>query len=1029
MNALFTPTPVTGHIVAAAKAGLPGQLLIPCSPHSERPSEWNHSPGKTPCRLTVHGEWGPIKDWRRAGAIPDADLLRYSQKGANCGLILGVPFKEWQYLFLDIDTEPGIEEGSRDWKIADAISTKALAALQASLGMSALWVRLTRPGRAGVLLRLPAAADAGRKAVLKMSTGAEKTNRGKIELLTNGQQAVVAGLHVFKNGTPIRWYRTDAPTVFDRVPAMDEAIPVLESRAQMDAAVESVMEVLKASGITFSGKSLSHSPAENDRPVDDLHMMPPSIDMLVDLLDAMPRDKRTLRDEWVKTMRNVAGCGAALERAGKLSDADRVRIEEAAIQWSTRWTEGVFTEQESREKWEIDFARSPNTEIPCWSLLVDRAISLGDQSLQGESLRLRADEIDADFTPTEVAPAGFTGSPDPSKAVWPQGFRMTNDGLVYQPKNSSAPTRLAAPFEIVAEVRSPDGDSHALWLEWTDADGKPRELHLQRRLVHADGSKIAELLEDRGLSCAPGRTEHAQLATAFAGVRAPRRRVAVDRPGWHGTGSGQVYVHPAGAVYGPGAEGIILKRPAGSVFESSRNLDEWKDRVARFAVGNSRLGLFMAAAFTGPLLKIMNEPSGGLHLVGDSRCGKTTAAALGGSVWGPPEGGQVRSWRLTDNGLEAIAAETSDSLLILDELGQADARIVGDVVYMISNGTGKIRAQHDASLRRIKHWSAFFLSTGESTLAEKMATAGKPAPQGLAVRLANVLGDSGAGHGVYETLHGHASGGALSDYLRHAAAQFNGTASHAFLARLVKDRAADSDALRVRLAEVRDAFVATHVPASANGQVRSVAARFGLVAAAGELATDYEVLPWPTGEATRAAARCFAAWLTARGGTGAGEEAAMLKQIRVFLTLHGESRFTRLTAGGRTAAGVAPDGADDPPHLLAEIDADGDRVTDKLSKTIMRVGYRRDGRAIEPRTGEPADDEAADTREAADFLIWPSTWESELCRGFDGKRAAKLLYSLGFLTAKEQGHLTNKERVDGKRERFYVVSGRIMEED
>jgi hypothetical protein len=59
-----------------------------------------------------------------------------------------------------------------------------------------------------------------------------------------------------------------------------------------------------------------------------------------------------------------------------------------------------------------------------------------------------------------------------------------------------------------------------------------------------------------------------------------------------------------------------------------------------------------------------------------------------------------------------------------------------------------------------------------------------------------------------------------------------------------------------------------HLPKGADGQVSRVARRFGLVAAAGELATGLGVLPWPEGEAERAAARCFGDWLRARGGAG-----------------------------------------------------------------------------------------------------------------------------------------------------------------
>ena len=81
------------------------------------------------------------------------------------------------------------------------------------------------------------------------------------------------------------------------------------------------------------------------------------------------------------------------------------------------------------------------------------------------------------------------------------------------------------------------------------------------------------------------------------------------------------------------------------------------------------------------------------------------------------------------------------------------------------------------------------------------------------------------------------------------------------------------------------------LPAKADGQVARVAARFALVAAAGELATALDILPWPAGEASAAAARCFNDWLAARGDNGPEEITAGLRQVRAFLELHGTSRF------------------------------------------------------------------------------------------------------------------------------------------
>jgi len=62
---------------------------------------------------------------------------------------------------------------------------------------------------------------------------------------------------------------------------------------------------------------------------------------------------------------------------------------------------------------------------------------------------------------------------------------------------------------------------------------------------------------------------------------------------------------------------------------------------------------------------------GGLHLLGRSSTGKTTALRLAASVWGRGETpGFVRAWRATTNGLEGAAAGATDTVLILHELGQ-----------------------------------------------------------------------------------------------------------------------------------------------------------------------------------------------------------------------------------------------------------------------------------------------------------------------------------------------------------------------
>ena len=115
-------------------------------------------------------------------------------------------------------------------------------------------------------------------------------------------------------------------------------------------------------------------------------------------------------------------------------------------------------------------------------------------------------------------------------------------------------------------------------------------------------------------------------------------------------------------------------------------------------------------------------------------------------------------------------------------------------------------------------------------------------------------------------------------------------------------------------------FSDRHVPGGATGQVRSVAGRGALIAVAGELARDYGVLPWPEGEALRAAGACFLAWLAQRGGAGPpAEDAAALAQVRGFLEAHGKFRFTTLTTPVSGLEPALPD----------------------VTRPINRVGFRR----------------------------------------------------------------------------------------
>jgi uncharacterized protein (DUF927 family) len=343
--------------------------------------------------------------------------------------------------------------------------------------------------------------------------------------------------------------------------------------------------------------------------------------------------------------------------------------------------------------------------------------------------------------------------------------------------------------------------------------------------------------------------------------------------------------------------------------------------------------------------------------------------------------GYVRTWRSTANGLESMAEGHCDTLLCLDELGQVAPHEAGQIAYMLANGAGKIRAGRDGGSRRVAEWRLLFLSSGEIALSDKIAEDGKGrrVAAGQEVRIVDVAADAGAGLGLFENLHGFPTADTFARHLKMSAGELYGTAKNAYLRFLTKR----FDDIAPTVKGFADEFMRETVPAGADGQVSRVAGRFALVAAGGEMATAYGVLPWRPEEATKAAARCFRDWLTARGGLEPAEEREAVATVRRFIEMHGTSRFEPMGESG-----------------------EGDSAV----RTINRVGFRR-----------------ADGKDGTDYLVLPEAWKTEVCAGLDPVTVAKSLHKRGFLIGKD-GKLQDQRRLPGFANpvRCYRVTSAIL---
>jgi uncharacterized protein (DUF927 family) len=645
------------------------------------------------------------------------------------------------------------------------------------------------------------------------------------------------------------------------------------------------------------------------------------------------------------TLKNGA---AAFAKGGQWDDGD-----DAADALAKGWTATHFAELESSGE--------------LFGLAVEKPVSEPAEGKQGPKAKAAAKR------PSK-----------PKNDLMPGGFRLTSEGVFYSGDDGEA-RPVCSPLEILARTRDDKGQNWGLLVEFDDPDGAKKRWNIPARTMTGDfGKDVLGPLVDMGLRLAgsrSGRNARNDLQSYLGGFDSAQRARLVTRLGWHdsafllpeqqvGAHSEHLHFYEAGSQLPPISE-------AGT-------LEQWQEQIGALCVGNHRLAFVVGVAFAGPLLHMLGHESGGFHLYGDSSGGKTTHLQVAASIYGGPR--LVRSWRSTDNALESIAAAHSDGLLVLDEIGMCDPRIIGETVYMLGNGTGKARANDRGQAgRQVQEWRLLFLSTGEKTLAQHMAEANKELKAGMEVRMLAVPADASKGLGMFDALNGFEDAAALADTLKARVAKYYGTPLTAFLTALCEPgkRHGWSAILRRTL----EGFIAQSLPASASGQAHRAAARFGLAAAAGELATAMGITGWPDGTATTAARVCLNAWMNERGGAGNFEGDAILARLRQVIERFGESRFTRWESAA------------------AKIDEHGPR-------TIDRLGFRK---TLEHGLGDSL-------HTTNTYYVLPEAWRSEIFRGMNINAVNKELLQRGVLEPGGDGKASSSIRLPGLgTQRCYVV--------
>ncbi|MEF3698232.1 DUF927 domain-containing protein [Desulfolutivibrio sp.] len=581
-----------------------------------------------------------------------------------------------------------------------------------------------------------------------------------------------------------------------------------------------------------------------------------------------------------------------------------------------------------------------------------------------------------DVVRVQLAKARAPDSTSPA-SVLPHGFEERKGGIFFLAENKDGditPEWVCSSLRVLALTRDADNQEWGRLLEVVDPDGAAHKWALPMSMLSGNGETYRAHLLSLGLRLVPGGKGNNRLHMLLSLARPELRARCASRIGWFGAR----FVLPEGAIGEDQGEEIILQGVSGdNPFRVSGSIDDWRREIGAYCVGNSRLILSVSLALAAPLLFLTNSESGGFHLVAGSSLGKTTALAVAGSVCGGGGlNGYIRQWRVTSNGLEAVAAAHCDTLLCLDELSQVAAREAGEAAYMLANGTGKARANRKGEGRKPAAWRILFLSTGEISLADKVREdANGRVAAGQTVRVVDIPADASAGFGLFETLHGFPDGGSFSRHLKEASQRFYGAPLRAFLEHV----AAHLDTVPGAILAFMRNFSERHCPHGVDGQVRRVLWRFAMTAAAGELGASIGVLPWPKGEAENAALVCFQAWLMERGGLGALETQTAISQVRAFIETHGASRFQDLHG------------------------EDGQRI-------VNRAGFRQtvDGRLR--------------------YCFFSEAFKREVCAGLSVATVCKALLERGLLVSESTRHTLTVRTPEG-RMKCYVVTSAVMSGD
>jgi putative DNA primase/helicase len=555
---------------------------------------------------------------------------------------------------------------------------------------------------------------------------------------------------------------------------------------------------------------------------------------------------------------------------------------------------------------------------------------------------------------------------------------------------------IAQLFEVVARGRSPSEKGgvpgmRGIVIAFKNCNGHEREVFLPNALLNGDVGKLTTVLSELGFGLDHGDGARKALKRYLAGYVHSKRIIVAPRTEWlWDRGCRVAFVLPDEVINTPDADDRIILDPnyKSAKMEQHGTFEEWQKDAPRLARKHTLARFRMSAAFAGPLLGPSGEEGGVFNLYGESSGGKSAIDYLTMSVLGRGHryDGYGQTWSVTANGAEGTFGSHNDLVLFMDDTSTAEPRDISKVIYVSASSQGKTRMTGEISTRRPPPFRLIIMSSGEKSNIDLLKENKLRVTPGFMVRAPDI---PAIGKGKTSTIGAGAAFDASDEdwnaWVAEAAkvsVAVYGTALPEFVRRFI-DAGIKDDEVRGLI----DKFVAARGLTDPHGQVRRVARKFGLIAAAGELAIKLGVLPWNQGEALEAAVYAFELWLSRRGTSGSLDLKQALERIRDLFEKSSEARFD-----------VVP--------------VSGDMVEFQRPPAPNRLGWTR-GNGDDRR-----------------WHMLPGTFQKEICAGFDEPTLISVLVKKGVLEEldPERGGRPKKARLwPGFRPRCFSFTPKVFQ--